>query len=168
MPVGFFDSPDTLEKPRKRDVRRLSRLRGKARFEVTLGLSPQFALHAQAAQRKQQFRFSRALAQPSFGPLEALERVLVGAFSIEQGECAVPVAIERFLDDLVGLATISQLDEGARRGGGDLGTQALGARRVFPMPSEAFPIGGLARKYRDARVDAHAVESFRRHRFAFL
>src|SRR5438445_9317742 len=29
------------------------------------------------------------------GPLEPLERVLVGAFSIEQGERAVPVALER-------------------------------------------------------------------------
>src|SRR5438445_13759533 len=84
------------------------------------------------------------------GPLEPLERVLVGAFSIEQGERAVPVALERFLDDPVGLATIPQLDEGARGGGRDLGTQALGARRVFPVPSEAFPIGGPARKYCDA------------------
>ncbi len=46
MPVGFFDSPAALEKPRERDVCRLRRLRGKARFQVTLSLSPQLALHA--------------------------------------------------------------------------------------------------------------------------
>jgi len=68
----------------------------------------------------------------------------------------------------VGLATIPELDEGARGGGRDLGTQALGARGVFPMPGEAFPIGGLAREYRDARVDAHAIEGFRRHRIPLL
>src|SRR5467141_570848 len=140
MPVGFVDSPAALEKPRERDVCRLRRLRGKACFQVTLGLSPQLALHAQAAQRQQQSRFSRALSQPSFGPLEPLERVLVGAFSIEQSERAVPVPLERFLDDPVGLATIPELDEGARGRSRYLGPQALGARRVLPMSSAAFPI----------------------------
>src|SRR5258708_37840721 len=140
MPVGFFDSPAALEKPRERDVRRLGRLRGKARFQVTLGLSPQLALHAQAAQRQQQSRFSPALSQPSFGPLEPLERVLVGAFSIEQGERAVPVPLECFLADPVGLATISELDEGARGRGRYLGTDALRARPVFPAPCKPFPL----------------------------
>ncbi len=147
---------------------RLRRLRGKACFQVTLGLSPQLALHAQAAQRQQQSRFSRALSQPSFGPLEPLERVLVGAFSIKQGERAVPVPLKRFLDDPVGFTTIPELDEGARGRGRYRGTKALGARRIFPMPSEAFPIRVLARQYRDAGVDAHAIEGFRRHRIPFL
>ena len=66
------------------------------------------------------------------------------------------------------LATIPHLDESARGGGRDLGTQALGARRVFPVPSEAFTIYGLARQYRDAGVDSHAIEGFRRHRILFL
>ena len=66
------------------------------------------------------------------------------------------------------LATIPHLDESARGGGRDLGTQALGARRVFPVPSEAFTIYGLARQYRDAGVDSHAIEGFRRHRIPFL
>ena len=46
MPVGFFGSPDALEKPSERDVCRLCRLRGEACLEVTLSLSPQLALHA--------------------------------------------------------------------------------------------------------------------------
>ena len=76
--------------------------------------------------------------------------------------------LERFLDDAVSLATIPHLDESARRGGRDLGMQALGARRVFPVPSEAFTIDRLARQYRDAGVDSHAIEGFRRHRIPFL
>jgi hypothetical protein len=36
------------------------------------------------------------------------------------------------------------------------------------MPSEAFPIGVLARQYRDTGVHAHAIEGVRRHRIAFF
>src|SRR5207249_11876726 len=121
-----------------------------------------------APPRPPPFPYTTLFRSPSFGPLEALERVFVDAFPIEQGERAVPVALERFLDDAVSLATIPHLDESARRGGRDLGMQALGARRVFPVPSEAFTIYGLARQYRDAGVDSHAIARFRRPRILFL
>src|SRR6266545_8285360 len=104
-------------------MRSLARLRREARLEVTLRLSPQLALHAQASERQQQLCFARTLAQPFFRALEPLERVLVNAFAVKEGERPVPIALERFLDDPVRPATIPEPNEGARSRGRNLGME---------------------------------------------
>src|SRR5580765_9122392 len=101
MPARFRRFAELLAQFRKRDMCRLGRTRGQARLQVTLRLSPELALHAQPAERQQQLGFPGAVLQPFLRPLEAIERILARAFTVEKRERAVPGAIQGVLDDTV-------------------------------------------------------------------
>src|SRR5262249_17850108 len=140
MPSRLGRAAESLVELRERDVRLLRRPGRETRFQVALRLPPELALHAQPAERQQELGLAGPLFQPLLSTLEALERVPVEAFAVEQRERAVPVALEGVLDDAVRLAAVAELHESPRRGRRHLRPDTVGARGAFPLSEQTVPV----------------------------